>query len=256
MRRALKIAAWCAAVAAVFPAAVISVRAWVNTASADRVLQAKIGVPSYPPSGTVDGTVIDEEGKPVAGATVSAYVADRPFQGVAPHRQTDATGHFAISGLSWGEYRVAAAKVDEGYPEMLLEFFARNHPIQKVKLDPGHAIATVTIRLGPKAGRVTGTVTDARTSALLPNPLSELKWASDPPNYMAGGFFDAKFSILIPSNTDVLWKVWRNGYKTWYYPGTTDESAATALRLRPGEATSIAIRLQPDAAAKKTGRRP
>jgi hypothetical protein len=262
MRGSLKIAAWCAGMAAVLPAAVIYVRSWVNTASADRVLLAKIAIPSYPPSGSVDGTVIDAEGKPVAGAVVYASI-HVPGHHFAPKLITGPTGRFEFGNMQWGPYFITAGRAGEGpawYPLLCPEFLGGNRPLFEVDLAPGHATATMTIRLGPKAGRVTGKVTDARTSAPLPNSGSELKWASDPSNVvrspMGDGPSDAKFSIAIPSNTDVLWKVLRDGYQTWYYPGTTDESAATALRLRPGQVTSIAIRLQPEDAAEKTRRKP
>jgi hypothetical protein len=87
--------------------------------------------------------------------------------GVVPQNQTDLTGHFAIDRLSWGRYGISAAKEDEGYPAMLSEFFTRNHPAQEVTLGPDNPSATVPIRLGPKAGKLTGTVTDAVTSAPL-----------------------------------------------------------------------------------------
>ena len=203
--------------------------------------------------GSVNGTVTNEEGKAVAGATVYANPIDRPIIGIVPHSETDATGHFAIHGLPWGRYGISAKKEEDGYPGMLFEFFARNHATQKVTLGPDNPTTTVTIRLGPKAGKLTGTVTDAVTTAPL-NPCVEFRWASDPSNSLTGsGLVNAKFSVLIPSTTDVLWKVWLDGYKPWYYPGTTDKSMATSLRLQPGQAKAVTIKLQPDTTAEKTG---
>lgn len=255
MRRTLKIAAWCvgAVTVLVFVVAVglIGFRAWVNTTSADRVLRAKIPTVYSPPAGSVNGTVTNEEGKIVVGATVVAEPADRPIQGVAPTGMTQATGHFAIHNLRWGVYAMSASKVDEGYPEMIGAFFAGNRVIQKVNLEPENPTATVTIRLGPKAGKLIGTVKDDRTSAPL-NTCADFRWAANPGNYIYGtGLINAHYSMLIPSNMGILWKVWADGHKPWYYPGTTDQSKAAVVRLRPGEVRSIAIRLQPDATAEK-----
>src|ERR1022692_1055964 len=191
-----------------------------------------------PDTGTVNGMVTNEDSKTVAGATVYAYPIDRPIVGIIPHNITDASGHFEIKGLSWGLYAVSGAKADEGYPEMLSAFFTRNQVTQKVTLAPETSTATLTVLLGPKAGRLTGTVTDGLTSAPL-SPCTRFSWASEPNNYLLGtGLVTSDFNTLIPSSTGVLWKVWLDGYKPWYYPGTSDESAATTLRLQAGQIIS------------------
>ena len=96
-------------------------------------------------------------------------------------------------------------------------------------------------------------MTDAVTSAPL-SPCTEFRWAADPNNSLSGNSLaNARFRILIPSDTDVLWKVWLDGYKPWYYPGTSDRSMATSLRLMPGRVRALSIKLHPDAAVEKTG---
>ena len=84
--------------------------------------------------GSMNGTVTDEAGKAVTGATVYANPVDRPIMGIVPHSTTDKSGHFSINHLSWGVYAVSGAKVDEGYPELLSAFFDRNIVLQKVTL--------------------------------------------------------------------------------------------------------------------------
>ena len=206
-----------------------------------------------PESGTVNGVVTNEEGVVVAGATAYAHPLDRPIAGRVPHAETNATGHFAIHELPWGLYSISATKEQDDYPEMFSAFFARNYPAQRANLGPDNPTATLTIRLGPKAGRLTGTVKDAATSAPR-NPCAEFKWASDPGNYLTGtGLVNAEYRVLIPSSTNVLWKVWLDGYKPWYYPGTTVESMATSVNLKPGQAKEVEIELQPDVKAEKLG---
>ena len=189
----------------------------------------------------------------VARATVYASSPDRPIAGIDPHQETDASGHFAFHGLRWGHYYIYAGKEAEGYAEKSYEFFNRNRPLPKITLGPNNQTATLTVQLGPKAGRLTGTVTDAVTSAPL-SPCVEFRWAADPNNFWSSnGVASGKFRILIPSDTDVVWKVWLDGYKPWYYRGTSDRSMATSLRLLPGRVRALRIELQPDAAAQKTG---
>jgi hypothetical protein len=198
--------------------------AWAQQSSAST--GQSNGAPNPPDRGSVNGTVTYEEGSIVMRATVYASPTDRPTVGIVPQSQTDSAGRFEIHRLSWGRYFVSAAKEDEAYPEMLSEFFTRNHEPQTITLGPDNPTATVPIRLGPKAGILTGTVIDAAISAPL-NPCADFRWAADPSNFWIGsGLVKARFRVLIPSGRDVLWKVWLDGYKPWYYPGTTDKSAA------------------------------
>ncbi len=185
--------------------------------------------------GTVNGTVTYEDGKIVVGATVYANPSGIIMVNVAPHSQTDMNGHFEIRQLSWGRYFISAAKKDEGYPDM----FFTNSGLQSVTLSPENPNVSGAIRLGPKAGILTGTVIDAVTAAPL-NPCADFRWAAYPSNFLMGtGLVNAQFRVLIPSGTDVLWKVWLGGYKPWYYPGTTDKSAAGSVRLEPGQIKTV-----------------
>jgi hypothetical protein len=55
-----------------------------------------------------------------------------------------------------------------------------------------------------------------------------------------------EFKVLIPPGTEVKMKVWEEGYKTRYYPGTQNQSASRPLRLASGERKKLDIRLEPD----------
>jgi len=63
----------------------------------------------------------------------------------------------------------------------------------------------------------------------------------------------AKYRFLIPADAEVAVKVWLDGYKPWYYPGTDQPFRSTmgvpkntSMRLKPGEEKTLDIRLQPD----------
>jgi hypothetical protein len=57
----------------------------------------------------------------------------------------------------------------------------------------------------------------------------------------------AKYRVLVPSNTDVLMKVWDGKHKSWSYPGTIIEAKSLPLNLHPGETKKLDIQLVPDA---------
>jgi protocatechuate 3,4-dioxygenase beta subunit len=75
-------------------------------------------------TGTIAGQVVDPQGQPVEGAQVSAgpvFGAGRPPNDPAqfrlrgfPEDATDASGHFQLTGLAPGQYRVSAAPARAG----------------------------------------------------------------------------------------------------------------------------------------------
>jgi hypothetical protein len=202
--------------------------------------------------GLIEGTVHYDDGRPVVGATVYSQPMDRGMAGIVPHAKTDEAGHFAITHLWLGKFAVGAEKLDEDYPNMTMQFYS-DGKFETVTLSSAHSAASVSIRLGPKAGILTGTVSDAVTGAPL-NPCVEFRRAKKPGNFLSGtGLVNAKYRVLVPSNTGVLMKVWYGRHKPWYYPGTMDKAQSRAVTLKPGEETELEIRLEPDSSARAEG---
>lgn len=204
-------------------------------------------------NGVIQGTVTYEDGKPVRGATAYAHPLGRPILAIIPHADSDETGHYALRiPYSWfGKFAVAAKKEDEGYPDMTNQFYS-DGKFQTVALSASHPDATVIIRLGPKAGILVGTVADSVTNAAL-NPCVEFRRAKSS-NFLEGtGLVNAKYRVLVPSNADILMKVWYSGHKPWYYPGTTQTVQSRPLNLKPGETMAIDIRLEPDPNVPQSG---
>jgi hypothetical protein len=198
--------------------------------------------------GLIEGTITYEDGTAARGATVYASPMGRPFGGIIPHATADERGHFAILHLWLGPYAVGAEKLDEDYPNNSEQFYSGGK-FKTVTLTVRRSAATISIHLGPKAGILTGTVVDAVTGAPL-NSCAEFRWANGPDNFLSGtGLVNAKYRMLIPSNTPILMKVWYRGHKRWYYPGTTDKTHGLPVNLKPGEQLRVDIRLEPDPSA-------
>ena len=202
--------------------------------------------------GLIDGIVTYEDKKPVKGATVYAAPLGRPMGAIIPHAETDETGYYAIHiSRSWfGKFAVAAKKEDENFPDMSNQFYSDGN-FQTATLTANHPAETVMIRLGSKAGVLIGTVRDAITGATL-YPCLELRRANG--NFLSGsGLIKENFRVLIPSETEVMVKMWLDGYRPWYYPGTDEKSRSAPLRLRPDEQNTLEILLQPSASDSKLG---
>jgi len=196
-------------------------------------------------NGSVHGTVVDNSGIPVKGATVYANPLDRPLAGIIPQVVSDVDGSFSISKLDYGRYSVYAAKPDEGYPELSFAFYTGLHAkLLVIKLSAQHQSATVALRLGRKAGILKGTVADAVTRKPV-NANVEFRWVSEPQNFLSGsGLTNAQFRILVPSDVALKMVVSLEGYENWSYQADKS-SRKNALLLLPGEELNLDIRLEP-----------
>jgi hypothetical protein len=207
--------------------------------------------PAQAQYGSIRGVVLSEEGNPVKGADVIATstgpMADAPLGSrLRKLHLTDDTGNFVIYGLQFDEYVVTAYKEDDDYPELVgtwLLFY--NKPAEpKVKLTAQNPAATAEIRLGPKAGVLVGSIIDANTRAPI-HACAGFKLVSAPV-FDTAYPVSSHYRLLIPSDAVLTLKVWWDGYKPWFYPGTDQYVAGTQIRLKPGEETTVNIRLQPD----------
>jgi hypothetical protein len=206
------------------------------------VLAAEVAVAG---TGKISGSVVDQSGMPVKQMTVEAWPLGEGVMGGVPQALTDENGHFVISvwvgrfkdgtpyGLRWSVY---VYQERDYYPDLGSRFYATasSHG-EIVNLTPEAPEATVQLKLGPKAGALTGKVTDAVTGAPV-NPHFEFAWASDPAN-RRGHATKAEYRILLPSNTDIKVTVSSRGYKPWTYPGV--------INLGPGQDMTLNIQLQP-----------
>jgi hypothetical protein len=97
---------------------------------------------------TIEGTVIDSKGKPIAYATVvDVPSADRRTRrDLYEQADTDALGHFSLRGLNAGKYTVLAfddLQEDTHQPEFLEAYESSG---KQVQLDEG-ARSNVTLKL-------------------------------------------------------------------------------------------------------------
>ena len=195
-------------------------------------------------TGKISGTVVDDNGMPVKHMTVEAIPLDMATSGGTDQALTDENGHFVITvvvgrlgdGRPYGHRWAVYPHQERDYYARLSRFYATTNSRGEIaNLTPEAPEATVLLKLGPKAGALTGKVTDAVTGAPV-NLHYELAWAREPANRMGGGTGD-HYRILLPSNTDIKVTVWSQGYKRWTYPGV--------INLGPGQDMKLDIQLEP-----------
>jgi hypothetical protein len=189
--------------------------------------------------GVIQGVVLGEGGQPVHGAKVHAELSGVAMAKKVRYVETDESGFFLIDRLDFGNYYVGAMKEEVGYGSSDSSFF-NDHPLPTVPLSGQHRIADVNVNLGPKAGILMGTISDALTGKPIPAgfDLVQVKDRSKWMRTSAG----PNFRVLIPSSKEIEVKVSAPGYETWLYPDPAIPSQV--LRMDPGAEIHLDIHLK------------
>lgn len=194
----------------------------------------------------ITGTVTDQGGLPVRNMTVEAWPLDVGMSGGVPQAVTDDQGHFSLkvatgtdsNGRPYGQKWAVYPHQERGdyYPDLSSRFFKTpESQAPHVEIRAGTPVVNVDLKLGPKAGALSGQVTDASTGAPV-RPEFHLAWASDPKNEMGESTRD-RYRLLLPPNTDITLTVVARGYKLWTYPGS--------INIGPGQDMQLDIKLEP-----------
>jgi hypothetical protein len=193
---------------------------------------------------TVSGTVINESGDSVSGATVTVVdeIGAQGLRTTFVRHETDSSGvfTFAIDLPAPGKVWLYAKKEGDGYPDAMNAFYAeRDDPA--LVLGCGGYRSGVVVRVGPKAGYIGGiNVTDADTgkpispaAITLRRVVPKLSRIAKIDVYLKANTSES--NIAIPSDVEISYEISARGYTT---------SARKNLNLRPSEHTDISVQLQ------------
>lgn len=216
------------------------------------ILLASLGsFGTTPQTGAIKGTVVDEAGHPIAAAQVSTgYDLDskdvQVWAGQVPTFPTDANGHFVVTNpnlVVGHHYKVYAKKEEAGYPDMMNSLFNPRDEAVVALAEPKDKALDVTVQLGPKAMVLTWDVKDSATGRSLNNIVFFNVTRADEGG---SGGSNGDRRLLLPTDVPVTVEFSAKGYKTWYYPGTPDKAASTALPTVPGQEVALRVSLQAD----------
>jgi|HubBroStandDraft_1064217.scaffolds.fasta_scaffold19223_1 hypothetical protein len=195
--------------------------------------------------GLIEGTLTDEGGMAISGATVYAMRIGRPTASAIPIAETDAAGHYIFKRLDYGRYVVAPAKPADGYPTPWYVPDCTQMKYPEIELSDENQSAKLDVRFGKKAGVLIGTVTDADRG----NPVDanvEFRCIVDPSQFVSGsGLTNARFRVLVPSDTPVSMTVSQKGFRNWQF---TRNGVVEPILLAPGEILTLEIRLKRNSA--------
>ena len=189
--------------------------------------------PAAQRAGRISGTVVREDGYPVADAHVNADVMDGEKAVTWLVVQTDEHGRFLFSHLKLGEYRISAEKGEAGYLSTGPDIFTCKPPLTIV-LSEESPTADTSVDFMPKGATITGWVKDAKTAQAISAhlslaPIPDCGWST------AGTTGKHRFELLVPSDTPITFGACSEGYKPW---------TPLALSLRPGSRFAIDVLLE------------
>lgn len=195
-------------------------------------------------AGVINGVVINEMGRPVAGARARVDLMNGPpTTGLIRYVDTDEQGRFTVDRLEWGSYWVVAMKESEGFPDFGNSVYSDGRTFT-AKVSAESPTATVLIVIGPKAGTIAGQILDAETGVAVVNPGIRI-WRWKEPNKFFSTTLRPQFEMLVPADTEVGLEFDAPGYEVSRYPSDPSFPQGKPLLVKSGEKVSFDIKLQP-----------
>ena len=190
--------------------------------------------------GMVEGTVVDSSGKPLPGATVTAYIGAGGAARDTMQYQANDTGEFSLR-LPEGKVWLSAEKNSEGYPYAFFAFYiSTGQEFPTIDVRPGETIKGVVIRVGAKAAHLNYEVLDENGKPIPGRFVFVRLDQSDRP-YSTSAV--AKDDLLVPP-VPFRATFEAKGYKPWHYGGHNWQGKDGIISLKSGEVLNLTIRLQ------------
>ncbi len=224
---------------------------------------AQTNQPRFPTSdGAIQGRVLNDQGKPVFGATVIA-IPEGPWDGAVPTTRTDRRGRFVFPGLSPRGYGLYAFKEGKSSRTIFAHHFSNDPRVLRVTVPEHQTIKGLELQLLPKQATVSGQFVDSETRGPVePARLKLCHFGSaescvrdsfnvrgcDECIYLQANRSQGWFWQLAPSNIPLTIEVSAPGYEDWYYGNGSNRKEPFALA--PGENRKLSITLRPKGSAK------
>ena len=168
---------------------------------------------------TITGQVLDSDGHPVSGATISFFPLDVAISGPLPKGPiTDQNGRYRLKLPAFhGRTRLCAVKESAGYPDTQgLLFVSGKENMPEVSLVPGGYIENIDIHLPPPDGILEGFIVDGKTGIPVTNARITLRRKDPQSMYSTSVSNDGRFTFALPE-APIEVTVDAPGYVPWVY---------------------------------------
>ncbi len=190
--------------------------------------------------GTVEGIVVDGAGKPLPGATVTAYTDARGATRNVTQYQANGKGEFSLrspEGTVW----LSADKRSEGYPYAFYAFYLMpGQEFPTVSIRPGETTKGVVVRVGVEAAHLNYEVVDEDGKSV-PGRFVFVRLDQADRPYSTSAL--AKDDLLVPPSAFRA-TFEAKGYWSWHYGGDNWQGKEGVISMKSGEVLNLTIRLQ------------
>ena len=192
---------------------------------------------------SVEGTVLNQHGDPVEGATVYAESESRPLHGRRATSITDNQGHYLLANV-WPDKKpvtIYAYKSTEFYGDPTICCYRSQSALfPQLIMKPGESVHNVIVRLGEKAAVIRIKILDAKTRESLQSPIVFVCTSSNP-NDCTGRSVSSQDDVFVPPGSVSL-SIQAPKYTEWKY---SDPSAGTSfMSISGGEIRSIIVEME------------
>ena len=191
-------------------------------------------------TGSVEGVVLDQQGKPIPDADVYANLEEDMRRPIAV-ATTDSAGKFLLHDLPAARVYIYAYKESDGYPNGFAAFFAlpNDQSLVVMKIEAGQT-TTITIKRGARSAHLKVHITDENGNRIGAG-LTLTREDQRGDNYIMGT--DGEVSMLVPP---VPFRVTVNedGYEPWHYGGANWQGKAGLVALKSGQTLTLNVRLR------------
>jgi hypothetical protein len=204
--------------------------------------------------GTIEGKVVDPDGKPVAGAQVyvggtRAYAEGKngpPLNSRNNETTTNANGDFVLDRVIPNKKVVIHAYNDTDYYAFVMWAFNLPPKLERpeVEVKPGQTVTGVAVRLTQRAGQLHLYVRDAKTKELVHGIGFLLCREPTEGGYCTGGSGSSDFVEPVPVGVGISIKIEAdNGHhKKWKY--RDPKTGSLYFRAKSGETETMNVYLR------------
>jgi hypothetical protein len=206
---------------------------------------------------TITGVVIEQDGTPLADATVCA-LGNRPLNGRLPCGNSNATGRFSINVYGPDSYTIAAEQVAKGYPSVLLRipgsYGEPSAIFPTVVVDDSTVPSPVKVVMGAKAGRLLLTILDGDTKEPVDKGLIRFCKLDDPKHCysISASFPNGHYEVLTPEDPfTIKFETWHGPIPEYHGGIPSSTSGGWVARNAFDESGTLIETLQVDLGARK-----
>jgi hypothetical protein len=197
--------------------------------------------PQFMTTGSVEGVVLDQQGKPIPDADVYVNL-EEDMRHPAAQTTTDSAGKFILRDLPPKRIYIYAYKESDWYPSGLWQFFAvpNDQALVVMKVEAGQT-TPLTIKRGARFARLIVHITDENGNRIGAGlQLTREDQHGDP--YIMGT--DGEVSMLVPPLPFRVMVNDEDGHEPWRYGGANYAGKAGLINLKSGQTLTLNVRLR------------